>query len=188
MPDHYRFPRRGLRHALLSLPVLAGVALLGASPVLAAEPSNMAALRAQALELVNRSRAAQDLDPLRPGENLDEAAQAHAADMLRRDYFAHEAPDGSSVRDRYIEAGGAPPGLIAENIGRCTGCGPQVEAARIRRFHEGFMASTGHRENILRRGLDRFGFGVAVQGGQIAVVQTFAGPGPDRPRTGVRQR
>jgi hypothetical protein len=40
------------------------------------------------------------------------------------------------------------------------------------------MASPGHRENILRRGISQFGFGAAVgPDGVIKVVQTFAGSG-----------
>ena len=42
------------------------------------------------------------------------------------------------------------------------------------------MDSPGHRENILRRGLDRFGFGLAVGGRTLYAVQTFAGPGLPR--------
>ena len=43
------------------------------------------------------------------------------------------------------------------------------------------MNSPEHRENILREGLTRFGFGMAIDApGGLYAVQTFAGPGTPR--------
>lgn len=52
------------------------------------------------------------------------------------------------------------------------------------------MASPGHRENILRRGISQFGFGVAAgPDGVIKAVQTFAGAGQAsrRPTNGASE-
>lgn len=161
---------------LAALALLLGM-LAAAGPARAAEPDRLPALRQQALELVNRSRREAGLDALRLADPLDRAAQAHAADMLRRGYFAHEAPGGATVRDRVLEAGGSRSALVAENIARCTGCA--ADAERLRAFHEGWMASPGHRANILRRGLETLGFGLAVDPDrqEVTAVQNFAGPG-----------
>ena len=52
---------------------------------------------------------------------------------------------------------------------------------RVEALHEGWMNSPPHRENILSRGLDRFGFGIIVgQDQRLYAVQTFAGPGVPR--------
>lgn len=98
--------------------------------------------------------------------------------MLRRDYFAHASPEGDTVQDRFIKAGGSRWRLVAENIGRCHGCEMSPTLDRIERLHQGWMGGPGDRENILRRGLDRFGSGIFIGDDQaLYAVQTFAGPG-----------
>lgn len=134
----------------------------------------------KALELVNQSRQQQGLAPLTAGADLDEAARAHAEDMLERDYYAHSSPEGNTVRDRYLAAGGSEWELVAENIARCQGCEVPVDVARVEAFHEGWMNSPGHRRNILAEGLARFGFAIAGGGQTVYAVQTFAGPGTSR--------
>ena len=119
-------------------------------------------LRQRALELVNQVRSEHDLPPLELGDILNEAAQAHAEDMLARDYYGHVSPDGENVMDRYQEAGGDRWRLVLENIAQCQGCPTPPTAERVEAFQEGWMESPGHRENILSRGLDRFGFGIAA--------------------------
>ncbi|MGF1554149.1 MAG: CAP domain-containing protein [Paracoccaceae bacterium] len=156
---------------------LGAVVLLGlALPAAAAEvPDDLAALRERALALVNEDRAAHGLPTLEPRAALDEAAQVHAEDMAAQGYFAHEAPDGDDVRDRYLAAGGGRWKVARENIARCTNCAPDRE--RIEAFQEGWMDSPGHRANLLAGGLAGFGFGIAASGDRVWAVQTFAGPG-----------
>ncbi len=109
-------------------------------------------LSSLALSLVNEARAENDLAPLESTSTLAEAAEAHADDMLTRAYYSHESPDGDTVQDRVIDAGGSRWQLVAENIARCRGC-EAADADRVRAFQEGWMQSPGHRENILREGL-----------------------------------
>jgi uncharacterized protein YkwD len=90
------------------------------------------------------------------------------------------SPEGETVADRYVEAGGSRWRLVAENIARCIGCEAPLTTARVESLHEGWMNSPPHRENILRRGLDRFGFGIVVEDERLYAVQTFAGPGVPR--------
>jgi uncharacterized protein YkwD len=154
-----------------------GVALasLAAS---AQEPVDVQALQELALELVNEDRADHDLPALEAGPALASAAIAHAEDMLARDYYSHQSPEGTSVDDRYVEAGGSRWELVAENIAQCTGCTPGPEL--VEELQQGWMDSPGHRENILADGLERFGFGLAAEDGAVYAVQTFAGPGTPR--------
>jgi uncharacterized protein YkwD len=161
---------------MLSILVAFAVAL--PPPASSQETPDLPILRAHALDLVNEVRGENDLDQLDPGGDLDEAAQAHAEDMLQRDYYAHASPEGKTVRDRYLDAGGSEWELVAENIARCTGCPWPPKIARIEELHQGWMESPGHRANILREGLSRFGFGIAgEEDGALYAVQTFAGPG-----------
>jgi uncharacterized protein YkwD len=151
--------------------------LLGATPALAADPDNLSALREQALVAVNADRKEHGLEPLELADPLNQAAQAHARDMLARDYFAHESPDGRNVQDRYREHGGPAGRVVAENLAQCTGCPAKIDAARIDALQEGWMNSPGHRENLLTPELDRFGYGIAVEDDRLVAVQTFSGPG-----------
>lgn len=142
-------------------------------------------LQQQALDLVNAARSEAGLPALETGAVLTEAARAHADDMLARGFYGHVSPEGETVQDRYRAAGGSEWELVAENIARCSGC-PAPDAARIAALHEGWMDSPGHRENILRQGLARFGFAVVGGGGRdLYAVQTFAGPGQSRGGSGA---
>jgi uncharacterized protein YkwD len=167
--------------AFQALAAMAAMALFveGAS---AAQAGDLARLRERALELMNEARGKHGLRPLELGSALNRAAQSHAEDMLRRAYYGHVSPEGGTVADRYREAGGSRWRLTAENIARCAACDPPPTIERVERLHEGWMNSPPHRENILRRGLDRFGFGIAVggKGEPLYAVQAFAGPGTPR--------
>ncbi|WP_191062181.1 CAP domain-containing protein, partial [Geminicoccus harenae] len=151
--------------------------LMGTVPALAADPGNLPALREQALAAANADRDEHGLAPLELAEPLNLAAQAHARDMLARNFFAHESPDGRNVQDRYREHGGPEGRVVAENLAQCTGCPPEIDAARIEALQEGWMNSPGHRENLLTPELDQFGYGIAVEGDRLVAVQTFSGPG-----------
>jgi len=161
--------------AVILVPLLVVLPVL---PAAYAQDADMAALRTLALELVNQERAQEKLPPLELEKKLNEAAQAHAADMLARDYYAHESPEGKTVSDRFQAVGGSKWLLTAENIAKCDGCDPPLTRAYVRQMQEGWMNSPGHRANILRKGLDTFGFGMTVDSnGTLYAVQNFAGAG-----------
>jgi len=141
------------------------------------ETGPLPALREEALSLVNEARREHGLNALEASETLQAAAQAHAEDMARDDYYAHVSPDGKGVQDRYLAHGGSRWRLVAENIATCKGCPVPPGEQRIESFQQGWMESPEHRKNILMPGLDTFGFGVAASGGRIYAVQDFAGPG-----------
>ncbi len=143
-----------------------------------AESGDLDALRAEALSLVNAVRLDRGLPELRLTDRLNAAAQAHADDMLKRGYYAHQSPEGATVRDRYRERGGSRWKAVAENIAECQGCRLPVSAERVRQFQRGWMNSPPHRDNIVGRGFDGFGFGIAGgDDGRIYAVQTFDGAG-----------
>ena len=154
-------------------PVLLLILIGVIQPVSAADP--IEELRNEALAMVNQSRKEEGLPALRLDNALTEAAQRHAEDMLKNGYFSHVSPSGKTVRDRYAAAGGSAGKFVAENIAQCSNCRPDRE--QIKLLHQGWMNSPGHRANILARGLESFGFGLAANGSRIYAVQTFAGPG-----------
>lgn len=124
------------------------------------------------LRETNRHRAINDLPSLQPNVTLDQAAQKKVADMFRRQYFAHVAPDGvgpadlvKAVRYEYIRVG--------ENLalGNFASDADVVQA---------WMDSPGHRDNILHKGFTELGVAVGrgqFEGAQVwLAVQTFAAP------------
>jgi uncharacterized protein YkwD len=115
-----------------------------------------------------RAQSSHGLSPLTLDARLAAAAEAHSADMVRRDFFAHESPDGRQVWDRAVAAGYAYR-KVAENIA----AGQRTADEVVR----GWMASQGHRANILDRDLTQIGIGRA-EGGSYGVhwTQVFGTP------------
>ena len=158
---------------LLMIALLWGIA----APAMAQETGDLERLRQEALDLTNAARSEEGLTELSPSDVLDQAAQGHAVDMLERGFYSHVTPEGETSFDRFTAAGGSRWAVSGENIATCAGCTTPPDADRVRAFHEGWMQSPGHRENILSEGFDSFGFGIAGEGDEIYAVQTFSGPG-----------
>ncbi len=120
-------------------------------------------VRQAVLDEVNRIRHARGLEALVRNERADMAAQAHAEDMLQRDFYDHRTPEGKGPRERATEAGFTPRG-IAENIAKVVTT-PEDAVAR-------WMSSSGHRRNILLRRARQQGLGVAVgiQDGDVVAL------------------
>lgn len=95
---------------------------------------------------VNARRAAAGLPPVTRSAHADQAAARHAQDMARTGVFTHRGSDGSSHTDR-LRAVGCGPG--AENLAWGQN---SAEAAM-----DAWMASAGHRQNILNPNLRAYG-------------------------------
>jgi uncharacterized protein YkwD len=121
------------------------------------------------LQAVNATRASYGLHRLRLDAALGRAARSHSADMLRQNYFSHGDFHGRMV------AFGVRGGVAGENL--AWGSGSYAEAKTI---VAEWLASPGHRANLLRPGYTRIGIGLArgtFQGSGAATVVTadFAG-------------
>jgi len=113
----------------------------------AEEPEAMVAL-------INGARTEAGLAPLTRNGMLSLVASEHSKDMACRDFFDHINPDGQNPGDRVQEGGAdfAPPWRwIAENIGT---------HATAREQFDSWMASEGHRTNILDERVDEMGVGL----------------------------
>ncbi len=97
-------------------------------------------VEARVLAQVNAYRVRNDLPPLRADRRLARAALAHARDMADNDFFAHEGSDHthSGVRARRA---GYDWRAVGENIAGGLSS-PEDTVA-------GWMASAGHRQNML---------------------------------------
>jgi uncharacterized protein YkwD len=129
-----------------------------------------APVQQQILTLINQNRRGHGCANLTLDRRLIDAANGHAADMARHDYFAHESPDGEGAGDRVTDAG-YNWRHYGENIAR----GVDSPYAVV----DGWMHSPEHRHNILDCGLDQMGVGLAIAGDSertIYWVQDFATP------------
>lgn len=104
----------------------------------------------QMIELINASRAENDLDPLKIEVHLNKAANIQTEHMDDIDELTHIGPEENSVVDRAEEAGFDFDGSwrIGENVGFAQNFGPMNDAL-LNIMHNAFMDSPGHRDNIL---------------------------------------
>lgn len=110
------------------------------------------------LALVNDARADKGLDPLETHPALEKSAQAYAEDMAARGFFSHDDPEGGTPRDRIHKAGYTEPTChcswmygTGENLAQ----GQDTAEKAVRDW----LASPGHRANILRRDFTDTGIG-----------------------------
>jgi uncharacterized protein YkwD len=127
------------------------------SPALAAPTDAPAAEMAQVLDLVNVERANYGLGPLTYNDNLALSAQNYAELMADRNFFAHTAPDGSTMVGRAEAAGYDSWLFLAENLAGGQPSPDQVVAA--------WMKSPGHRANILSAEATDVGVGHTFKSG-----------------------
>lgn len=99
---------------------------------------------------VNEERERQGKSPLVIRQAISDAAWLHAKDMHDRGYFSHYTPEGDSPYQRMRDAG------ISFRSG-----GENISAGRstVSSTMDGWMNSSGHRENILNSSYDAFGIG-----------------------------
>ncbi len=122
-------------------------------PSVSTEGFDAEKLALEVIELTNAEREAHRLEPLPIDDGLMELAQIRAEEVSRK--YSHERPDGTTVVD--------------------LGCGENVGARKTPAIQvEKWMASEGHRNNIL---LDRYkSIGVGcyqTKSGKIYWVQVF---------------
>ena len=120
---------------------------------------NLGAVRAAVVCLHSQIRGDRGLAPLGENSRLRRAAVAHSADMVSQRYFEHTAPSGTTMRDRlfgtYVRR--SQDWTLGENLAWATGS--QATPASIMR---GWMASPGHRANLVRRAYREVGIGIVI--------------------------
>ena len=127
-------------------------------PDSAAMPGSVSdsAIRASLLCLVNHVRMSFGMSALKTNSRLAKAAQVHAADMVARNYFGHNAPDGTDLDYRLRKARFKLRSIVGENIGAGTNAYGSPLGIVL-----GWFFSAQHRANMLERGFRQAGIGVA---------------------------
>ena len=155
MPEIMR--SRLLLIATLSAALLAPAAAQAADcpgSDLVPDGSNAAQVADATLCLLNAERAAAGLAPLAADSSLTNASAAYAGDMVTRQFFAHQSPDGGTL-DQRLRAVGYSYEIAGENI--AWGEGPLATPASI---VDAWMHSEGHRTNILDGDFRQIGLGI----------------------------
>ncbi|MFD0884541.1 CAP domain-containing protein, partial [Streptosporangium algeriense] len=121
----------------------------------------------EVLRLTNAERRAGGCPALRDDPRLRSAAQRHTADMAAGNYLDHTAKDGRTMTDRIKESGFSPLSAWAENLAR----GQRTPAEVVKAW----MASAGHRRNIMNCAYTHVGIGRATSPrGRVYWAQDFA--------------
>ena len=120
-------------------------------------------------DLINTARHENGVTPLTWDPELCIMARAHSADMVRRQFFSHETPDGLRMTDRAHTFGIAHFKLLGENIAFNQGFDDPGGFAVER-----WMRSSGHRANILNPRFQESAIGVFVASdGTVYLTQEF---------------
>ena len=118
------------------------------------------------LALVNSYRGSAGLSSLKYSSAMQKAADTRAKECASS--FSHTRPDGSKAYTALTERGISFT-AFGENIFAASGMSSVSAEYVVKQW----MASQGHRENILRDGFTHMCIGVASQGDEIYVVQLF---------------
>ena len=129
-------------------------------------------------QYINEERTERGLEPLQSDPELREVARYYSGRMAREGFFAHTAPDGDTLADRYdrfgydcrvtiddrrVATGGENLAYTFYDAPVRTDSGMEVydsERELASGIVNGWMNSTGHRENLLRPYWEREGIGV----------------------------
>jgi uncharacterized protein YkwD len=158
----------------LALPAAASAAAPCADAGVIPTAANLASAKQATLCLLNAERTARGLSRLTSNAQLGKAAQGYSANMVRQQFFDHTSPAGVSLNTRvrrgttYLR-GNLRSWSLGENIGWGSG-----ELATPTRIVRSWMASSGHRRNILDRGFRHIGIGVASGAPDDVVVPSAA--------------
>ncbi|GLW96290.1 CAP domain-containing protein [Microtetraspora sp. NBRC 16547] len=125
--------------------------------------ASLSALESEVVRLANAERLRRGCAPMRVDKRLVRSARLHSREMAASNVFEHASPNGRSPWERMDAAGYRDGG--AENIAR----GYQTAREAI----QGWMASSGHRRNILNCSLVATGVGVDMGPGGPWWTQDF---------------
>jgi len=119
-----------------------------------------------AFDLLNADRVKNGLQPLKLNSQLTALGGDYAQDMINRNFFDHNNPEGQTPFDRMQKAG-----INYVTAGENIAINTNVNAAEV-----AFMNSPGHKANILNTTYTEVGVGVRYDAqGSAHVVQEFIG-------------
>jgi len=125
------------------------------TPVETPQDASISAIEKAVLDLTNAERQKAGLKPLQTDKNLMTSARQKSGDMASKNYFSHTSPTYGSPFDQ-MKANGVTYKAAAENIAMGQRTAEEVV--------KGWMASPGHRQNILTASYTHIGIGYDKNG------------------------
>jgi uncharacterized protein YkwD len=134
-------------------------------------------LEAELVGLLNAYRAEKGKAAVAADPALQEAARAHAADMMLNNFMGHSSSTGMSFQGRMAAFVGDVTKYpsIGENAARETGDAGSDDA-KARALFQQWVGSAPHRRNMVNRSFAFVSTGVIERGGDIWAVQIFFAP------------
>lgn len=131
--------------------------------------ANFARDERRVFDLINQERRQNGLNELNWDPQLARLARDYSQKMARENFFSHHDSEGNSVESRARLMRIKNFSKIGENLFYSEGYrNPPAIAVR------GWMRSPGHRRNILDRGYQETGIGIAESpDGEIYITQVF---------------
>lgn len=159
-----RRPRRIMTRTLaFGVGALAAAGLITWTPAVASG-WNQGSAEATLWQLLNGARVNNGRAPLQQHGTLISLARWRSADMLAKDYFSHTIAGCGCLVYAYYDSNGLSYDWAGENIGWNSGLEDSYSPVRV---HEKFMASPGHRANVLDPSFTHGGVGAAAADNQM---------------------
>lgn len=148
-------PKSLISYALIA--ILVKLVVTGFLFVTYPTPAELAAIiSSNMISLVNKSRVEAGVEPLKENQLLASFAQAKGQDMITRDYFTHDTPEGKRPW-QWINRGEYDYVYAGENLAM------DFTSAEV--VHAAFLKSPTHRRNILNSKYKEIG--IAVLNGEM---------------------
>jgi uncharacterized protein YkwD len=122
------------------------------------------------LQQINQIRQQQGLSALQPNPTLAQVARNYSQQMVSQNFFSHTDPFGNEAVQRVYKAG-VEFELVGENLYKSVDAPDPVKDAV-----EGWMASPGHRANVLRSVFTQTGVGAWQADDTYYFTQLFIQP------------
>jgi len=153
---------------VLGRTVLFGASALFAAGLLTWAPAavtgwNQGGAEGTLWQLLNGARVNNGMAPLQQNGTLVGIARWRSQDMLDRDYFSHTIPGCGCAVYAYYDQNGLNYVWGGENIGWNSGLDDGSSPVSV---HNNFMASAGHRANVLNAAFTHGGVGAAAADNQ----------------------
>lgn len=120
-------------------------------------PASLSSLESQLLQIANQARSSRGLAPAQIDDRLTAIARSRSNDMVARNYFSHQNPDGKYFEDYLAEAG-----IGFQKAGEILAQNNYDEGRTAATAIDGFLNSPSHRDILLDAGYTRVGVGHAV--------------------------
>jgi len=159
LPITPRRPRRIIARTLVfGASALLAAGLLSWSPT-STTGWNQGSAEATLWQLMNGARTNNGIAPVQQHGTLVSLARWRSSDMLAKDYFSHTIAGCGCLVYTYYDQNGLQYDWAGENIGWNSGLDDSYSPVRV---HERFMASPGHRVNVLDARFTHGGVGAAA--------------------------